>query len=372
MSIATPVRRASSRIHPGRRRRPADARAYFASDRRRTIQTILGLMWLLDGALQFQPFMYSEGFVRTRVAGAAGQPAWLAVAVVLTLAYWLLGEAAGGLFTGPATDPTAGPLFVLLAAALWGVVCTARSRTRERVGAPRPRGGLRRGGSRRAGIAVMSAMCVAGALAGCGGSQTTSGIAAKSPGAIVSAATRAMESLRSVHVSGSQVQDGVPVSIDMDLVSGSGARGEMSVAGRAFHFVAVGQTLYISGGPAFWIHATGSSAAAQRFEGKWLKTSLGSAQFTAVASLTNLHDIVQSVVDGHGMLAPGPRATVNGRSAVTVHDTTRGGTMYIATVGRPYMLELSNPHTGLGHIMFDRFNAPVMLTPPADPIDAAQ
>ena len=103
----------------------------------------------------------------------------------------------------------------------------------------------------------MSALCVAGAVTGCGGgSQTTNGLAAKSPGAIVSAAARAMDSLRSVHVSGYQVQD--------------------------------------------------------------------------------------------------------------------GGTMYIATVGRPYMLELSNPHTGLGHVMFDRFNAPVSLTPPANAIDAAQ
>ena len=556
MSIATHLRHSSSRIRPGRQWRPADARAYFASDRTRTIQTILGLIWLLDGALQLQPFMYSDGFVRMLAAGAAGQPAWLAgvitfgvhlmrgdvavfntvfaltqvgiglgllcratvkpalavslawaaivwsvgegfgmllagsadpvtgapgavglyvlvgllvwpgarrgglvgargarimwaalwlamawlwllasndsaqatrdailnaapgagalgavarsaagaaaghgteiavalavvsaaiglgvaldrrprawlaVAVVLNVSYWLLGQAAGGLFTGSATDPNAGPLFVLLAATLWDVVGPARSRP---AGALRPRSRLRPGGSRRAAIAAMSFLCVAGAVAGCGGrSQTTNGIAAKSPGAIVSAAARAMDSLRSVHVSGSQVQDGVPVSIDMDLVSGSGARGQMSVAGRAFRFVAVSQTLYINAGPAFWTHATGSSAAAQRLQGKWLKTSLGSAQFTAVASLINLQDIVQSVVDGHGILAPGSRATINGHNAVTVHDTTRGGTMYIATVGRPYMLELSNPHTGLGHVMFDHFNAPVSLTPPANPIDAAQ
>ncbi len=30
------------------------ARAYFASDSRRIVQTVLGLIWLLDGALQFQ------------------------------------------------------------------------------------------------------------------------------------------------------------------------------------------------------------------------------------------------------------------------------------------------------------------------------
>jgi hypothetical protein len=56
----------------------ARARAYFASDPPRVVQTLLGLIWLLDGALQFQSFMYSRGFLQLLLAGAAGQPAWLA------------------------------------------------------------------------------------------------------------------------------------------------------------------------------------------------------------------------------------------------------------------------------------------------------
>jgi hypothetical protein len=54
------------------------ARAYFASDSRRTIQTVLGLIWLLDGALQFQGFMYSKGFIQMLTGMASGQPGWLA------------------------------------------------------------------------------------------------------------------------------------------------------------------------------------------------------------------------------------------------------------------------------------------------------
>ena len=65
----------------GRSQRPslvAVLRAYFASDPARMVQTLLGLIWLLDGALQFQSFMYSRGFLQLLLAGAAGQPAWLA------------------------------------------------------------------------------------------------------------------------------------------------------------------------------------------------------------------------------------------------------------------------------------------------------
>jgi hypothetical protein len=52
-------------------------RAYFASDARRTILSALGLIWLLDGALQLQVFMYSSGFVEMLRDNAAGQPLWL-------------------------------------------------------------------------------------------------------------------------------------------------------------------------------------------------------------------------------------------------------------------------------------------------------
>jgi hypothetical protein len=52
-------------------------RLYFASDSRRTIQTVLGLLWLLDGALQFQSFMYSKGFIQMLTQMVSGQPHWL-------------------------------------------------------------------------------------------------------------------------------------------------------------------------------------------------------------------------------------------------------------------------------------------------------
>jgi hypothetical protein len=52
-------------------------RAYFASDARRAIQTVLGLIWLLDGVLQLQEFMYSKGFIQVISAGGEDQPYWL-------------------------------------------------------------------------------------------------------------------------------------------------------------------------------------------------------------------------------------------------------------------------------------------------------
>jgi hypothetical protein len=57
------------------------ARTYFASDTRRTVQTVLGLIWLLDGGLQFQSFMYSKGFIQLLTGFTSGQPGWVASTV---------------------------------------------------------------------------------------------------------------------------------------------------------------------------------------------------------------------------------------------------------------------------------------------------
>ncbi len=62
---------------------PALSRAcrYFASDSTRAVQTVLGLIWLLDGALQFQSFMYGNGFIQMLDGMSPGQPHWLASSI---------------------------------------------------------------------------------------------------------------------------------------------------------------------------------------------------------------------------------------------------------------------------------------------------
>jgi hypothetical protein len=47
------------------------------------LRITLGLIWLLDGALQFQSFMYSQGFLKEIIEpSAAGQPAWIGWPIV--------------------------------------------------------------------------------------------------------------------------------------------------------------------------------------------------------------------------------------------------------------------------------------------------
>ena len=146
---------------------------------RRRLQIALGLAWLLDAALQYQPFMFSRAFpTKIIAASAAGSPgpvaspvlavsrlilhdpaacnaafatiqlmlaagllwrptvrAALAVSVAWSLAIWWLGESLGGIFTGVASPLTGAPGAVLLYALLALLAWPARAGDREHASA---------------------------------------------------------------------------------------------------------------------------------------------------------------------------------------------------------------------------------------------
>lgn len=144
-----------------RRRRPSTA----------AIRVLLGLAWILAGALQFQSFMFSKGFLTEVIAPVSqGQPAWIAASITWStqvmghhlvvynalfatiqvligfgllfrrstkaalvtsfgwaLSVWWFGEGLGLLATGTASPLTGAPGAVLLYALL-GVLVWPRAR----------------------------------------------------------------------------------------------------------------------------------------------------------------------------------------------------------------------------------------------------
>jgi hypothetical protein len=136
----------------------AQSRFPLAVRSQRLLQIILGLFWILDAALQFQPFMFGRGFVENNIlANASGQPfvlgdfithignflgpdiaVWntffaliqlfigvgllfkgtvrtaLVVSFAWVLGIWVIGEGMGMLLTGSATALTGAPGSVLL------------------------------------------------------------------------------------------------------------------------------------------------------------------------------------------------------------------------------------------------------------------
>lgn len=224
---------------------------------------------------------------------------------------------------------------------------------------------------RRLGLIALSAL-VALALAACGssGGGSSNGITSKSPDDIVTAASSAVSSVNSVHVSGTVLSGGQHVTLDLNLVNGKGGRGSMAQNGLGFQIVALGPEVYINGSQSFW-RTFGGAAAAQLLSGKWLKAP-ATGQLSSLATLTNVQKLFNQLLSSHGKLAKGKTTTIHGQQAVAVTDTTNGGTLYVATTGKAYPLEISKTGAQGGQITFDHFNQPVTLTPPANAIDISQ
>ncbi len=206
------------------------------------------------------------------------------------------------------------------------------------------------------------------ALAGCGGSSGN-GVAAKSPTEILSAAKAAADGASAVHVSGSTVTAGTPITLDLSLVAGKGGRGRIAENGLSFELIELEGTIYIKGSPAFYKHFAGA-AAAQLLLGKWLKAPATSASFAGLASLIELHTLLDAALasSDKALVSTGTR-TLQGQAVVGVKDTAQGETIYVATTGKPYPVAATKSGTGGGAIAFTEWDKPVMLTAPANAVD---
>jgi hypothetical protein len=211
------------------------------------------------------------------------------------------------------------------------------------------------------------------ALAGCGGSSSSSGngVASKSATDIVNEAKAAADSASSVHVSGSVKSAGSPVTLDLNLASGKGGKGELSQGGFTFKLILVGDTAYISGSSTFYKHL-GGTAAVQLLAGKWLKVPVSTGEFASFSSLTDMRKLIDTTLASHGTLQKGATSTVGGQPAIAVTDATKGGTLYVATTGKPYPLQISKGGSESGTISFGDWNAPVTIEAPANSVNLSE
>jgi hypothetical protein len=214
----------------------------------------------------------------------------------------------------------------------------------------------------------MLALLAIAALAGCGGSSSGNGVASKSANEILAATKAAASAATSVHVSGTLSSHGTPITLDMSLAAGKGGKGKLSENGLSFELIVVDETIYIKGSSAFYDHF-GGSAAAQVFQGKWLKAPAGQGELASLASLANLGKILDQSLASTGTLAKGSTSTVNGQSAIELTDSTKSGSLFVATTGEPYPVQIAKHGAETGKVSFSEWNEPVQLSPPANAID---
>ena len=221
-------------------------------------------------------------------------------------------------------------------------------------------------------VAGLSLVVALTALAGCGGSSSGNGVASKSPTEIIAAAKTAADGASTVHVSGSTVTGGTPITLDLSLVAGKGGRGRIAENGLSFELIELERTLYIKGSSAFYKHFAGA-AAARLLQGKWLKAPATSSSFAGLSSLIELHKLLATALasSDKALVSTGTR-TVKGQAVVGVKDTAQNETIYVATTGQPYPVAATKSGTDGGAIAFAAWDKPVTLTAPANAVDIEQ
>lgn len=175
------IRQTSASVTADRPHRTSASWMSVNASRRRPLTVAFGLIWLLDAALQFQPYMFTSAFPHQVLGPAAeGNPSWvhdpvvwaaglmsdhivllnavfalvqLAIAIGLlwprtaklalagsvawSLLVWWLGEGLGGILTGPMSPlaglPGAVLLYAVIAVLLWPRIPDEPARSAESV-----------------------------------------------------------------------------------------------------------------------------------------------------------------------------------------------------------------------------------------------
>lgn len=206
------------------------------------------------------------------------------------------------------------------------------------------------------------------ALSGCGDAAPAGNdVGAKSPTQIVTAARLAAAGAATVHIAGSIVNGGKPISLDMELISGKGGQGRVALDGYSVELLEVDHGGYINGSASFFGHVLGPVG--EQLGGRWLKAPAHRGNFSWIKSLTSLRSLVTTALATHGSLVRAPSKTLAGEPTVAVSDGASGGTLYVAATGDPYPLELVTPR---GTLTFDNWNRPVTLSAPADAVNISR
>jgi hypothetical protein len=219
-------------------------------------------------------------------------------------------------------------------------------------------------------LAPALAAALAIALAGCGSSSN--GVTSKSPAEILAASTAAAQGATSVHVVGRNAQGPLSLTFDLHLAR-DGGRGQVSVPGLAFEVVRVGSTVYVKGNPAF-DRRVAATTGLHVPKGAWLKAPAASGRLAQLAAFTDLIGEQGRLLRSTGSLAKGAASTVNGKQAIELKLTGKlfTGSLFIATTGKPYPIQIVKRGQETGQTTFSGWNAPVSLIAPASVIALSQ
>jgi hypothetical protein len=213
----------------------------------------------------------------------------------------------------------------------------------------------------------------AGFIAGCGGKPATPAPTAttpseafpgKSAAEIVDLAKAALAAAPSVHIKGTFLEEGKPMTIDVQYTKAHDGVGTMSKEGESFQIIKIGSDVYLKGDDAFMKSIIGDDeTVAKLLKGKWIKGT--GSDVADMAAFFNIADEIFKDVPSD--LRRGDTGVINGIKALALVSTSDDGKMWVATEGEPYPLRLDAGADGT--IDFTDYGATVdVKAPPASEV----
>lgn len=183
---------------------------------------------------------------------------------------------------------------------------------------------------------------------------------------IVQRARAELKGASSVQLTGT-IKTGAEV-LDLNIrYRGSAAAGRITTGGNTFELRRTGETVYVMASRDFWQRSRGERAA-QLLAGKWLKATRSDPRLGKLGDLLDLSMAADGIIEGNGTLSRGDRQTVAGVETIAVRSTTAagqdGGTLYVATTGKPYPVRVASAGNAEGAVTFSRFGSTLVEPAP--------
>jgi hypothetical protein len=211
------------------------------------------------------------------------------------------------------------------------------------------------------------------ALAGCGGGggPKSNGVPDKTATQIIAQMKKDVSNAKSVHITGSGTSGNTKLSLDLQLERGTGGAGHIEIGGYGFDIVRIDNKLYFKADRAALNHFAGAIVA-RLLAGRWFVVPAGSSGFGSFTPFTDLQKLMSQILTASGRVEKGEETKVGDQPAITLTDTKNGGTLYVATTGPAYPLQLKPGKSKTGTISFTDWDQPVTLTAPKDSLDYAK
>jgi len=203
-------------------------------------------------------------------------------------------------------------------------------------------------------------------LAGCGGSGSN-GEASKSAATILADARQAALAADSVRISGTIHDVGQTIGLDLSIAKGDGG-GTMTIRGSKVDVIRTGNTAYIRAGADFYKQVGAGAAVGRLLAGKWLKVPSSNPDFSPLVELTDLRAFVTQALKPEGTVTKGAETTVDGQKTIELK-SSQGGSLFIATTGKPYPVEFVGHGTSSGKVTLADWDAAKAPSAPKNAID---